>query len=218
MLPQNLGPAELRVLGALIEKELATPDHYPLSLNSLIAACNQSTNREPITTLDQQAVTEAVTSLRRMSLVRSFQGSGERVPKYRHLLADADDLSRAHLAVLSVLMLRGPQTQSEVRTRAARLMPAEDSTGIDSALEALVERAPPAAVKLPRRPGQKEARYAHLLGGDVSLELADAADEPSPGHPAANDRITALEELARELRSEVSDLRSELAAFRKQFE
>jgi uncharacterized protein len=216
MLPQNLGPVEVRVLGSLIEKELSTPDHYPLSLNALTSACNQSSNRDPVMTLDEGSVSAAIDALRRLSLVRSFQASGTRVPKYQHLLVEAGDLSRAQLAVLCVLALRGPQTLSEVRSRAARLMPGDNPDGIEAALEALVSRTPsPAVTRLPRRPGQKEARYAHLLAGEVSYEVEDA---PIPTPATSTDRIGALEELTAELRSEVADLRAQLADFRKQFE
>lgn len=216
MLPQNLGPADVRVLGSLIEKEMTTPDHYPLSRNALISACNQSSNRDPVTTLDDGAVVAAIDVLRRLSLVRSFQGSGERVPKYQHLLADTDDLSRAELAVLCVLTLRGPQTLGEVKSRAARLLPGDDHDGVEAALNALIAREPaPAVTRLPRRPGQKETRYAHLLGGEVVYEQDDAAVAPPV---ASTDRITALEELTHELRDQVSDLRAQLDAFRKQFE
>ncbi|MEO5814248.1 MAG: YceH family protein [Gemmatimonadaceae bacterium] len=216
MLPQTLGPIEVRVLGSLIEKALSTPDHYPLSLNSLVAACNQSSNRDPVMSLDTAAVSHALDLLRRQSLVRSFQGSGERVPKFQHLLADADDLSRAELAVLCVLTLRGPQTMAEVSTRASRLVPHEPSAGIQAALDALITREPvPAATRLPRRPGQKEQRYAHLLGGDVTYEESDVAVEAPV---AATERFAALEQLTHELRNEVSDLRAQLDSFRKQFE
>jgi len=216
MLPHNLGPAEVRVLGSLIEKELSTPDHYPLSLNALTSACNQSSNRDPVMLLDEASVSGAIDVLRRLSLVRSFQASGTRVPKYQHLLAEAGDLSRAELAVLCVLALRGPQTLAEVRSRATRLMPTDDPDAIEVALEALVARAPsPPVTRLPRRPGQKEARYAHLLAGEVSYEVEDL---PLPAHAPSTDRIAALEELAKELRSEVADLRAQLAEFRKQFE
>jgi uncharacterized protein len=216
MLPQNLGPVEVRVLGSLIEKELSTPDHYPLSLNALTAACNQSSNRDPVMTVDEGSVSGAIDILRRLSLVRSFQASGSRVPKYQHLLTEAGELSRAELAVLCVLALRGPQTQAEVRSRAARLMPGDNPDGVEAALEALVARAPtPVVTRLPRRPGQKEMRYAHLLGGEVVYEVDDA---PAPTPIVATDRIAALEELTRELRSEVIDLRAQLAEFRKQFE
>ena len=218
MLPNTLEPVELRVIGSLIEKELSTPDHYPLSLNALTAACNQSSNRDPVMALEEGAVSQAIDTLRRQGLVRSIQAIGSRVPKYQHLLAEAGELTRAELAVLCVLTLRGPQTQAEVRTRAARLMPGDDSTGVDAALEALMTREPqPVVTRLARRPGQKEPRYAHLLAGDVT-EAIDVAPHQPQSTATATDRITALEELVQELRNEVTDLRSQLATFRKQFE
>ncbi|MDP1861750.1 MAG: DUF480 domain-containing protein [Gemmatimonadaceae bacterium] len=215
MLPQNLDAAQVRVLGSLVEKELSTPDHYPLSLNALINACNQSSNREPVTALDESAVSGAVAALRGLSLVRSFPASGERVPKYQHLLTATAELSRAELAVLCVLMLRGPQTLAEVRSRAARLMPGDDPEGVAAALEALVARDPAAAIRLPRRPGQKEARYAHLLAGGVVHEEEDAVGPASVGY---TDRIAALEEVARELRGEMTELRAQFEVLRKEFE
>jgi uncharacterized protein YceH (UPF0502 family) len=216
MLPNNLEPVEVRVVGSLIEKELSTPDNYPLSLNALTSACNQSSNRDPVMALEEGAVMQAIDTLRRQGLVRSIQAIGSRVPKYQHLLAEAGDFTRAELAVLCVLALRGPQTQAEVRTRAARLMPGDDSTGIDAALEALISHEPqPVVARLPRRPGQKEARYAHLLAGDVAEAGDDTRVAPTPDD---TDRLAALEELANELRNEVADLRAQLATFRKQFE
>ena len=216
MFPTNLGPVEVRVLGALIEKELSTPDNYPLSLNALTSACNQSSNRDPVMSLDENTISQAIDTLRRQGLLRSIQGIGSRVPKYDHQLAAAGDLTRAELAVLCVLMLRGAQTQAEVRTRAARLMPGDDSTGLDAAIEALVARAPhPIAARLARQPGQKESRYAHLLGGEVTQSPDEGPRAPTG---AAPDRISVLEEQVQELRNEVADLRAQMTAFRKQFE
>ncbi len=218
MLPHNLDTVEVRVIGSLIEKELSTPDHYPLSLNALTSACNQSSNRDPVMVLEEGNVSQAIDTLRRQGLVRSIQAIGSRVPKYSHLLSEAGDLTRAELAVLGVLALRGPQTQAEVRTRAARLMPGDDSTGLDAALEALIVREPqPAVARLPRRPGQKEPRYAHLLAGEVA-EAVDDAVIAQPAVAPATDRIAALEQLVQEMRSEIADLRAQLASFRKQFE
>ena len=216
MLPNNLEPTAVRVIGSLIEKELSTPDHYPLSLNALTSACNQSSNRDPVMSLDEGSVSQAIDALRRQGLVRSIQAIGSRVPKYQHLLAEAGEFTRAELAVLCVLMLRGPQTQAEVRVRAARLMPADEAGDLDAALDALIVREPqPVVSRLPRRPGQKEARHVHLLAGDVA-ETAD--DQPlAPPAPAA-DRIAALEELAQEMSKEVVDLRAQQSAFRRQFE
>ncbi len=167
------------------------------------------------------AVSGAIDTLRRQDLVRSFQGRGERVPKYQHLLAQAGELSRAELAVLCVLMLRGPQTLAEVRSRAARLRPDDDPDSVEAALERLIVREPePAAVRLPRRPGQKEVRYAHLLADEVFVDVVvEEHDEPSVGTPGTSgDRVAALEALTYELRLEMADLRAQFENFRKQFE
>lgn len=216
MLPNSLGPVDVRVIGSLIEKELSTPDHYPLSLNALTNACNQSSNRDPVMSLEEGTVMQAIDTLRRQGLVRSIQAIGSRVPKYQHLLAETDELTRPELAVLCVLALRGPQTQAEVRSRAARLLPGADSMGLDAVLDGLIAREPrPVVARLPRRPGQKEARYAHLMSGDVT----ESTDELPNAIPApATDRITALEDLAQQLSNEVADLRAQLERFRKQFE
>ena len=215
-LPQNLSDTEIRVLGALIEKELSTPDNYPLSLNSLTGACNQSSNREPVMSLDETTVTTAVNSLRRNSLVRSFQSAGSRVPKYRHLLAEDGELSRAELAVLSVLMLRGPQTGAEIRSRASRLVPEEPVDNIDTALESLIARTPAAAARLERQPGQKESRITHLLGGDVS-SIAKSNYVEAERAPRS-DRLSVLESQIEKLTGEVADLRAQFAEFRRQLE
>lgn len=222
MLPRNLDPAEVRVLGALLEKELSTPDHYPLSLNSLASACNQSSNREPVMTLATDVVSHAIDTLRRQDLVRSFQGSGERVPKYQHLLTHSAELSRQELAVLSVLMLRGPQTLAEVRSRAARLLPGDEADAVESALDGLLAREPdPPVVRLPRRPGQKELRYAHMLGGEPAFDGGTADERDHDARVTAvgaEERIAALESLAQHLVREVADLRAQLESFRQQFE
>ena len=218
MLPDTLDPVAVRIIGCLIEKEFSTPDHYPLSLNALTSACNQLSNRDPVMSLDEGTTSQAIDSLRRQGLVRSIQSVGSRVPKYQHLLAEAEEFSRAELAVLCVLSLRGAQTQAEVRSRAARLMPGDDAAGLDAALESLIGRDPrPVVARLPRRPGQKEVRYAHLLSGDVT-PTADATPDATPATAPDTDRLDALEQMANELRNEVADLRTQLEGFRKQFE
>ena len=218
MLPHDLDIASVRVLGALIEKELTTPDHYPLSLNSLVSACNQSSNRDPVTSLGSDTVSSAIDTLRRQDFVRSFQGSGERVPKYQHLLTEAGELSRAELAVLCVLMLRGAQTLAEVRARAGRLMTVDDPAAIETALERLMVLQPdPALTRLSRRPGQKEARYAHLLGGTAVLDVVFNEDDEDPV-TMPPDRVAALEALVEEMQREMTDLRAQFETFRTQFE
>jgi uncharacterized protein len=211
-----LNEVEIRVLGSLIEKEMTTPDYYPLSLNALMNACNQSSNRDPVVQFDEGTVARAVESLRKVSLVRAVQRHDSRVMKYRHLFVDRMDLDPGEMAVLGVLMLRGPQTLAEVKTRSARMLPADNTTDLEATLDALIAHNPPLVVRLPRRPGQKELRYAHLLAGEVADD-ASAAPPPVRAAPDA-DRLTALEQTVAELRSEIVDLRAQLDAFRKQFE
>ena len=220
MLPHNLDAISTRVLGALIEKELSTPDHYPLSLHALTSACNQTSNRDPVMTLDDDTVSRALDALRRGSLVRSFQGIGSRVPKYQHLLEDGSDLSRNELALLCVLALRGPQTLAELRVRAVRLMSDGDANAIEGALETMMAQEQSVVIRLPRRAGQKEVRYAHTLGGEVAFDAEFEANDASVATPSSSpaDRIAALEEITTELKNEIADLRAGFAAFRRQFE
>jgi uncharacterized protein len=214
-----LTDVEARVLGSLIEKEMTTPEYYPLSLNALMNACNQSSNRDPVVQYDEATVGDAVESMRKRALVRAVQQSGSRVMKYRHLLGETMSLDARQAALLGVLLLRGPQTLAELRTRASRLTSFESLEEVESVLAELSARSPSSlVVRLPRRPGQKEARYAHLLSGEVTV---DTSEPPAAvaGRPAADaERIAALEEGVQELRNEVADLRHQLEAFRKQFE
>jgi uncharacterized protein YceH (UPF0502 family) len=214
---QLLNDADVRVLGALVEKAITTRDHYPLSMNALTAACNQSSNRHPVVSFDEETVLAAVRRLRACSLVRGFQGIDSRVTKYEHLMAESLDLAAGELAVMCVLMLRGPQTVGEIRTRTERLAHFESLSDVEETLAALIERSSsPFVLRLPRQAGQKEVRYAHLLSGEVTF------DQPDVSAPIAitltADRIAALEETTNELRNEVSDLRRQLEEFRKQFE
>jgi uncharacterized protein len=217
-----LTDVEVRVLGSLIEKEMTTPDYYPLSLNALTNACNQTSNRDPVVQYDENTVARAVETLRVRSLVRAVQQSGSRVTKYRHLAGETMGLTARYAAVLGVLMLRGPQTLAELRTRASRLASFETLDEVESALNALMERQPAALVaRLPRQPGQKETRYAQLLAGEVTYDIPDAPDErdaPSAPRAAQSDRLTALEAEVATLRQDVADLRTQLEEFRKQFE
>lgn len=218
-----LTDVEVRVLGSLLEKEATTPDNYPLSLNALQAACNQTTNREPVMRLDEDALVPATVALRRRGLLRQIQPAGSRVTKFEHLLGDELQLGRRELAVLGVLMLRGPQTPGELHARTERLHPFADFADLEAALETLMARQPePLAARLPRRPGQKEVRYAHLLAGEPSHADAPAApdERPVPARRAGadDDRVAALERTVEELRGEVAALRAELDAFRAQFQ
>jgi uncharacterized protein YceH (UPF0502 family) len=214
-----LTDVEIRVLGSLIEKEMTTPDYYPMSLNALTNACNQSSNREPVVHYDEATVAGAIESLRKRSLVRVVQQSGSRVFKYRHLVNETLGLVARQAAVLDVLMLRGPQTLGELKTRASRLTDFESLDDVETSLEQLMARTPSAlATPLERRAGQKEVRFGHLLSG---VPTYDAVDAPEPAAGSASrgaDRIAALEATVEELRREVADLRNQLDAFRKQFE
>lgn len=209
-----LTDADVRVLGALIEKELTTPEQYPLSLNALTNACNQSSNRDPVVQYDEATVKSAVDRLRKYSLVRSIQRADARVMKYMHLMDEAMGLERREIAAMCVLMLRGPQTVGEIRTRGARLFEFPSLDDVEATLNRLIARSPsPLVSRLPRQPGQKEARYVHLLSG-----MSDARHEAQVDVPAESDRFADLESIVESLRREVADLRSELGDLRRLFE
>lgn len=210
---------DVRVLGSLIEKEITTPDNYPLTLNALVAACNQTSNRDPVLKLDEAAVSASIDNLTRRSLVRGLHRGDSRVKRYRQILSETMNLHPAELAVMCVLMLRGAQTTGEIRTRTARLFEFVDLKHVDITLEALMTLSTPLVVQLPRRPGQKEVRYAHLLSGEPRLDApelesarAPASEETSP------DRVEALEQAVDALRAEVAELRAQLEDFRREFQ
>lgn len=212
-----LDSTEVRILGALTEKAITTPDYYPMSLNALTNACNQSSNRDPVMQLDESAVVDAVARLREKALVRATRAADSRVTRYSHLLAEKLSLDTRELAVMCVLMLRGPQTAGEVRTRTARLAEFGDVAEVEQTLTALATREPDQLVQmLERRPGQKESRFAHRLSGDVDLDTPDAAPAQVTG--SDRERIAALETAISELRNELSDVRRQLDEFRRQFE
>lgn len=220
-----LAAAEVRVLGALIEKQITTPDYYPLTLNALTNACNQLTNREPVVAFDDQTVVRALDSLRDKRLATLFSGAESRVAKYKHTLTDALLLTPGEVALLCVLMLRGPQTVGELRTRSERLFSFDTLAEVEEALQALAARQPqPLVVKLPRQPGTKESRYTHLLSGPPETPPAGAptATERSEAEavaaPARDERIARLEQDTAELRRELAELKQQFADFRKQFE
>ena len=227
MLEPALNDVEVRILGSLIEKEVTTPDNYPLSLNALTLACNQTSNREPVMQLDEAAVNAAIVALRRRSLLRAIQPSGSRVTKYSHLLGEALDLDARELAVLDVLMLRGPQTAGELNARTGRLAEFADLAQIETTLEALMSRQADAlVVMLPRRAGQKEVRYAHLLSGTPSTpEVVDSADSEAAPIPrgladtaSTKDEIALLQRTVEELKAELAALRAQFDEFRAQFQ
>ena len=215
----KLDEVEVRVLGALLEKEITTPEYYPLSLNALINACNQKSNRDPVMDLDESAVRSALESLNEKNLVGQASSADSRVPKYIHHLQEVFNFDRRESAVLCVLLLRGPQTPGELRGRTERMYRFDDLSVVESALHRLMEREPPLVMKLARQPGTKESRYAHLLSGEPEEWSAPAEAEPgafTAGHD--DERITRLETELESLRKEVADLRQELRDFRKQFE
>jgi uncharacterized protein YceH (UPF0502 family) len=214
-----LTPNEIRVLGSLIEKQITTPEYYPLTLNALTLACNQKNNRNPVTSLSDAAVEQALDSLREKNLAYVFYGSTSRVPKYKHV-ADNLHLSGAELAALTVLMLSGAQTVGEIRTRGTRLYEFSGLEEVEEALHSLSTKdSEPMVIKLPRQPGQKEARFAHLLAGEVDVEqLLEEPATRASRRASESERMTALEERVATLSAEVENLGRQFAEFKKQFE
>jgi uncharacterized protein YceH (UPF0502 family) len=213
-----LNPAEARVLGALVEKDITTPDYYPLSLNALINACNQKNNREPVTNFDEETVRLALRNLSDKRLAGPASGADGRVTKYEHRMQEVFNFTRQETALICVLLLRGPQTPGELRGRTERMHQFEHLDDVLSGLQQLMRREPPLAKALGRRPGTKEIRYAHLLSGDVEAwEPPAETASLSPGSADA-ERIIQLEEQVAALRNEVAELKQQMADFRKQFE
>lgn len=215
-----LNDIETRILGCLIEKELTTPDYYPLSLNALMNACNQKSNRDPIMEVGEEEVVRALDSLRFKQLA-VVSAEGGRVPKYRHILAEKLGLVRAELAVVCELLVRGPQTVGELRTRAERMHPFSDLAAVEEILRELMEREQPLVTRLPRQPGRKEPRHAHLFSGTPEPVDDEAFPLPEAGRlrvMAENDRITHLEQEVATLREEVAKLQQTVQEFRAQFE
>jgi uncharacterized protein YceH (UPF0502 family) len=205
----DLSPEELRVLGCLLEKQRTTPDTYPLSLNALRAACNQSTNRDPVVDYDEATIRDALDRLRRRGLTRLTSYHGSRTAKYRHLLDEALPMGPEEQAVLAVMMLRGPQTPGELLQRTERLFHFPDSAALSAVLERLIERE--LVARYERRPGQREERYGQLLGAEPEAPPAAAAPAPPPRRDD-DDRLDRLERELAELRAEVAALREELGA------
>jgi uncharacterized protein YceH (UPF0502 family) len=214
----SLSDVEVRVLGTLVEKEITTPEYYPLSLNALVNACNQKSNREPVMNLDEDAVRSAIRSLNDQGLTR-FASTDSRVGKYEHRLNETFNFHRHEIALLCVLLLRGPQTAGELRTRAERMYAFEDLESVHNALNLLAKREPPLVKVLPRQPGTKESRYVHLLSPVDETEVPARADgEHTVPAPAKDDRMAALEAEIGQLRTDVAALKDQFAKFRKQFE
>ena len=214
-----LNDVEARVLGALIEKDITTPDYYPLSLNSLVNACNQKNNRDPVMALDEAAVRDALSGLQELRLAGPAGGADSRVTKYEHRMQNVLNLSRGETAVLCVLLLRGPQTPGELRGRTERMHSFEGLDAVQASLQKLMQREPPLAVVLPRQPGTKESRYAHLLSGPIdAAEFAAQGPPPVVAVSGTDMRVLRLEEQVASLRNEVSELKQMFEGFRKQFE
>jgi uncharacterized protein len=210
---------EARVLGSLLEKDITTPDYYPLSLNALVNACNQKNNRDPVMNLDEGSVRDALNGLQEHRLAGPASGADSRVTKYEHRAQEVFNFTRAETAVMCVLLLRGPQTPGELRSRAERMFRFPELSDVQSTLQRLMEREPALVKALPRQPGTKEIRYAHLLcGEEEGWQIAAATASADVSESIDGDRLGRVEEAIRELRAELADLRQQVADFRKQFE
>jgi len=214
----NLTPLEARILGSLVEKERVTPENYPISLHSLTAACNQTTNREPITAFDEKTVESGLDSLRQKKLATVVFGAGSRVQKYRHNLLDHFELNRRDTAVLCVLLLRGPQTPGELRSRSERMAGPITIEEVDATIAELSAGDAPLVRMLPARPGQKERRYVQLLSEETDYDEAPVLQERSPEIPKNSGRLQEMERELAEMKDDLRQLREEFASFRKQFE
>jgi uncharacterized protein YceH (UPF0502 family) len=213
-----LSDVEVRVLGSLIEKDITTPDYYPLSLNALVNACNQKNNRDPVMTLNEDVVRAALDSLQVQRLAGPASGADSRVTKYEHRLQEVFNFDRRETAILCVLLLRGAQTPGELRGRAERMYRFEALEDVHGALDRLSQREPPLAAVLPRQPGMKEARYMHLLSGSVPAAAEPTSARAAASFSADDGRVARLETEVAELRGEIAEMRQQLAAFRKQFD
>jgi uncharacterized protein YceH (UPF0502 family) len=217
-----LNAVEARVLGSLVEKDITTPDYYPMTLNALTNACNQSSNRDPVVAYGEADIVRGLDLLREKKLAFMFEGAESRVAKFGHRVGESLELARPETAVLCVLLLRGPQTPGEIRGRTGRMHEFPDLEAVEASLGALIARSPsPLVVKLPRRAGMKEQRYAHLLSGEVALPSPEGKSAPGMAaapSPPGDDRVDRLERETSSLRSEVAELRQQLAELRGQLE
>ena len=215
-LPLQLNPLEVRVLGSLIEKDVTTPDYYPLSLNALVNACNQKNNRDPVMSLDEDAVRQALSSLQEKRLAGPGGGADSRITKYEHRLQEVFNFDRREIAIICVLLLRGPQTPGELRGRADRMYHFETLEDVQSTLQRLMDREPPLVAALARQPGTKESRYMHLFSGEPSDAMLAPPTRTAP-EELDTSRMAALENELSSLRSEISELRREFETFKQQF-
>jgi uncharacterized protein YceH (UPF0502 family) len=216
-----LNDIEARVLGSLVEKQVTTPEYYPLTLNSLMLACNQKNNRTPVTSYDEATVAQALETLREKNLAYVFYGSTSRVPKYKHVLPEVMHLNPGELALMCVLLLRGPQTTGELATRAFRMYEFSGLEEVEATLNSLISREPdPLVVRMPRQTGQKEARFTHLLSGEPDLEAFAEVEPSSTSRRKSGDseRVEKLEQDVVRLTMEVRSLQQQFEEFKKQFE
>ncbi len=216
-----LNEYELRVLGALVEKQIATPDYYPLSLNALMNGCNQKSHRDPVVSYDEATVARAIDGLKEKKIIYVFHGSEARVPKYGHLFPKAYELNEVEVAVMCVLILRGPQTPGELRSRTSHLHNIEQLSDVETTLQSLSSREQPLVVRMARLPGARESRYAHLFGGPVSVDDVTASPKTelaTPRVPVDDGRLARFEEEIRSMRREIDELKQEFAKFKSQFE
>ena len=209
-----LNPTEARVLGALVEKEATTPEYYPLSLNALVNACNQKNNRDPEMHLDEIEVRQALHRLEDQQLAGPVRGTESRVTKYEHRIQEVFNFTRGETAVLCVLLLRGPQTPGELRIRTERIHRFEELDDVLSALQRLMQREPPLAAALPRQPGTKETRYAHLLSGEVESAPIPTREETTSASPNTQSRLESLESEIANLRQEIAELREQISVLK----
>jgi uncharacterized protein YceH (UPF0502 family) len=219
-MPTILTDIETRVLGSLVEKQVTTPEYYPLTLNALTAACNQKNNRHPVTSYTEDQIAQALETLREKNLAYVYYGSTSRVPKYKHVMPEVLRLSPPEVALMCVLMLRGPQTPGELRGSASRLHEFNGLEEVEQTLTSLISLDEPLVVRLPRQPGQKEVRFVHLLSGAIDLEtIAAEVERPAVAsiRPSGN-QIERLEQKVDALTAEVEKLRQQFEEFRKQFE
>jgi uncharacterized protein YceH (UPF0502 family) len=216
----HLTEIEARVLGSLIEKDITTPDYYPLSLNALINACNQKNNRDPVMTLDEPAVRDALASLQEKRLAGPAGGADSRVTKFEHRLQEVFNFDRREIAIVCVLLLRGPQTPGELRGRTDRMYHFDALDDVVSTLDRLAQREPSLARVLPRQPGTKESRYTHLFSGEPAIDMQaySPIDDSNQRTAGSSDRVQRLEDEVAQLRQELTDVQRQLAEFRKQFE
>jgi uncharacterized protein len=214
-----LSEIEARVLGSLVEKQITTPEYYPLTLNALTTACNQKNNRNPVTAYTEDQVSQALETLREKNLAYVFYGSTSRVPKYKHVMPEVLHLSQPEVALMCALMLRGPQTPGEIRGNASRLHEFHSLEEIEQTLNSLITHdGEPLVARLPRQAGQKEIRFAHLLCGDVPVEASAETTLPRRTHTLSQDRVSVLEQEVASLKSQVQDLQQQFDTFKKQFE